>query len=131
MASNGEAPVFEGIIVRGMFFRGAAIVALAKLMQPGEWIILQRQPDNPYDRNAIQVLASLDCDGEFVRIGFIGREYAAEIAPWMDAGWFFETSIQRVMNGYPIVKLVPMKRPGLEAKTETQAPIKAVIEEVA
>ncbi|KNC99573.1 uncharacterized protein SPPG_04962 [Spizellomyces punctatus DAOM BR117] len=47
----------------------------------GESVILEREPLNPYDRNAIKVL-NMRND----QVGHIPREQAAVLAPFMDAG---------------------------------------------
>jgi len=103
-----KPPTFKGIIVRGMYHRGEWAVAIAKALRSGEYMMVEREPTNPYDGNAIKVLAREDVFDKFTFIGYIGREYAARIAPWMDSGWFFNVSVERLMNGYPIVKLEPM-----------------------
>ncbi|KAI0633366.1 SNF2 family N-terminal domain-containing protein [Trametes polyzona] len=51
------------------------------LVGPGEQVILQRQPNNPYDRNAIQVK---NIGG--TQVGHIPRQVAAKLAPLMDSG---------------------------------------------
>ena len=48
-------------------------------LSSGDMLELEREPDNPYDENAIKVL-DLDDD-----IGYLSRELAAEIAPIMDS----------------------------------------------
>eukprot|EP00927_Polykrikos_kofoidii_P040089 TRINITY_DN34327_c0_g2_i1.p1 TRINITY_DN34327_c0_g2~~TRINITY_DN34327_c0_g2_i1.p1 ORF type:complete len:1077 (+),score=209.48 TRINITY_DN34327_c0_g2_i1:61-3291(+) len=45
-----------------------------------ENVVLRRQPENPYDRNAIQVLNIRN-----EQIGHLPREFAAALAPMMDA----------------------------------------------
>ncbi|KAI9067101.1 hypothetical protein FKP32DRAFT_1588914 [Trametes sanguinea] len=51
------------------------------LVGPGEEVILQREPHNPYDRNAIQVK---NIGG--TQVGHIPRNVAAKLAPLMDNG---------------------------------------------
>lgn len=46
-----------------------------------EKVSLRREPDNPHDKNAIKVVTQ---SGH--RIGYIGRYWAAQIAPHMDTG---------------------------------------------
>ena len=60
-------------IVGIRYYDGAATV--------GEYVIVRREPGNPYDRNAIRI--------DNVRrqqIGHIGRDMAAKLAPFMDSG---------------------------------------------
>jgi hypothetical protein len=54
----------------------------------GETLQLIREPQNPYDKNAIRVLRPNGLD-----VGHVAKENAAEIAPRMDRG---ETFIARV-----------------------------------
>lgn len=59
--------------------RGQIIRELADSKKPEEISIeLVREKDNQYDMNAVKVMA----DGR--QIGYIGKEYAAIIAPLMD-----------------------------------------------
>lgn len=100
-----EPPTFTGIPCRGCFFTpmrtGCLVVhSLGK----GEEIMVQREPTNPYDSNAIQVLT---LDG--IWFGYIGKEYAAEIAPWMDAGWFFLAWKTGKVKCQTILTLEPIK----------------------
>ena len=45
----------------------------------GEWVELVREPENPYDRNAIRV------DNQYgIQVGHIGREYAYSMRSVMD-----------------------------------------------
>ena len=45
----------------------------------GEWVELVREPENPYDRNAIRV------DNQYgIQVGHIGRDYAYSMRPIMD-----------------------------------------------
>lgn len=50
-------------------------------MQIGERIILEREPDNTYDKNAIKVINS-----KGFQIGFISKDLAAQLAPKLDNG---------------------------------------------
>ena len=63
----GELP---SKIVGVRFYNGYAII--------GEHVILQRQPTNPYDRNAIQVLNVMGA-----QIGHIPRNMASKLAGYM------------------------------------------------
>lgn len=75
------------------------------LLPAGTTLILRRQPDNPYDENAIQVLLIWQDEGaleavvlqcaeevsaeidntEPLHLGYIPKEHAKELAPKMDA----------------------------------------------
>lgn len=52
-------------------------------------IKLVRDPENPYDSNAIKVVTGTTCE----QIGFIKRELAAELALLMDKGYDAKASI--------------------------------------
>lgn len=57
-------------IVGVRYYRGHAT--------PGEHVILNREPSNPYDQNAIRV-----CNVMGDQIGHMPRTIAAKIAPYM------------------------------------------------
>lgn len=85
----------------------------------GTPLILHRQPENPYDVNAIAVLIdqqftlfpeSADENG-MIHLGFIPKEHAAEIAPIMDLNSDPETFIVRDIKGKFAV--LPNGRPGV------------------
>lgn len=80
-------------IIGMQFAAGHATLALLPSESP---VHLVREPSNPYDPNAIQVWAERKLfpedhpikesalRGEFVRLGYIRREQAAEFAPELD-----------------------------------------------
>lgn len=51
----------------------------------GEEVVLEPEPDNAYDANAVKVLAD-DEDGEQHHIGYIERTANAELAEWLNNG---------------------------------------------
>lgn len=65
-------------IVGSSFYPGAD-VWLAKLA-PGQRLRVEREPQNPYDANAIAVYIFQQ------KLGHFPRGFAAEVAPLMDAG---------------------------------------------
>ncbi len=65
-------------IVGSSFYPGAG-QWLAKLA-PGQQLRVEREPDNPYDANAIAVYIFQQ------KLGHFPRGFAAEVAPFMDAG---------------------------------------------
>lgn len=73
----------------------------------GETLSLEREPENPYDENAIKVL--YDLDGESLHIGYIAKEDAAFIAPHLDEGSEFVTQVfdfeTRGRNLHPLLKI--------------------------
>lgn len=65
-----------------MQYRGTE--KLVASLQPGERLILRREPTNEYDPNAVQVIAMV---GMFEEVaGYLPKKEAAELAPIMDAG---------------------------------------------
>jgi hypothetical protein len=64
--------------------RGPEVLAYVEKMQPGHEVRLVREPDNRFDKNAVQVHA-LDQEGErLVFIGFIAKAHNRRVAAWMD-----------------------------------------------
>lgn len=66
-------------------------VGVKDLVQGGETLLLQRDPGNAYDSNAILAVAASG-----VKIGYVAREVAARLSPKMDAG---EKFVVRVVPG--------------------------------
>lgn len=65
------------------------------VLEPGEPVTLQRQPDNPFDPNAIAVLAGRH------QIGFISRVDAVELAPLLDAQVPHRAQLHELTGGMP------------------------------
>lgn len=82
-----------------------AQLAITSLKQ-GDHVELVRDPENPYDENAIQAIATVS--GERHHVGFIPREEAMHLAPRMDAG----VKLQCVI-------INPGKKPIVEVTVET------------
>jgi len=74
---------------------GTARQHVLAVLQPGEPVTLQRQPDNPHDANAVAVLA-----GRHI-IGFIGRYDAPEVAALLDAGIPHRAQLHELTGGVP------------------------------
>ncbi len=68
-------PTIRCKLVGQSFNKGAR--ALEAQLQPGSQILLVREPDNGYDRNAVEV---------YVRLGHVNRESAAVLADLFDPG---------------------------------------------
>lgn len=62
-------------------------------VDPADAVTLQRQPDNPYDPNAVAVL------WEGKDIGFLPREDAAAIAPALDEGRPYAAQVHEIRGG--------------------------------
>jgi hypothetical protein len=72
--------------VAGVTFNGRQgfIAYVAKNMQ-NSFVTLRRDPNNAYDKNAIQVIAVVK-NGKNVQLGFVPKELAKALAPAMDQG---------------------------------------------
>ena len=70
-------------LLAGARFRPAEAQAVVLELEPDATLDLVREPENPYDPNAIQVHS----DEHF--IGFVAKQVAEDLAPLMDAGESF------------------------------------------
>jgi len=112
--------------VRGAYFRIKENPAVEDIIlnlradQPAE---LRREPDNPYDPNAIIVLVTemvSDPDngntqgdnwlvgvGPPVNIGYVAKEFAVDIAPFLDQGADYTATIDHYANPQqPVIKII-------------------------
>jgi hypothetical protein len=62
-----------------------------KKLKDGDALILKREPNNPYDKNAIAVLTKSN-----EQVGYIGKDLAIKLAPLMDDGAIFEVNISKI-----------------------------------
>lgn len=62
----------------------------------GQQVRLERDEQNPYDPNAVQVI--YNNDGEDYLLGFIPRDSNSDIAAFLDMGWtqLFDCRISRL-----------------------------------
>jgi hypothetical protein len=79
-----------------------------------------REPDNRHDANAILILnAAAD------ELGYVPREYAAEMAPLLDAGGWVEATVKKVIEargGYTLPIIIStMYRQGVERPPQAPA----------
>ncbi len=86
-----DAPSFHTKLA-GVTFEGRQDV-LGRLAS-GSPLRLERQPENPYDANAI---ALFDPHGE--QVGFFNRRLAAALAPAIDAGVAYDVEVTEVTGG--------------------------------
>jgi hypothetical protein len=99
---------FDDVVCVGMHFRNAQAREIASALEPGNELLLDREPENPYDPNAIRVL--YDLDGEPIHIGYVEREKAIYIADELDAhggtGTATVTAMQsRGRNLHPVLRI--------------------------
>lgn len=102
---------FPHVAVVGMHFRGEHAKAIVGNLVPPAGLVLAREPDNEYDSYAIKALW-LGEDEVPIHIGYIERGQAAFIAPWMDDGWEFSCTVERLElrrnNLHPICTIRPI-----------------------
>jgi hypothetical protein len=60
-------------------------------LAPDQVVTLRREPANPYDRRAIEVL-----DGDGRKLGYVARIDNSAVARMMDAGERFEAKVARL-----------------------------------
>lgn len=85
--------------VRGWQFQSESGKAHYMTRPPGFPLILEREPTNQADPNAVMVKVAC-CD---TMIGYIGKEDAAILANWMDKGVIYTAAVKNpasVINGY-------------------------------
>lgn len=111
----------------GQRFRPPA-VALCQILPSGAKLSLRREPDNPYDPNAIQVwldpaeipseaLGELqllaqgygwtvpEIQAQHHQLGYIAREFATVLAPQLDSGQAFAAALSFDPQGKTLVSL--------------------------
>lgn len=76
----------------GVNFRDQRAKETVKALEVGNILQLEREPDNPYDPNAIRVVVP-DHDENDNFLGFIERGMAAILAPEMDDGSKFTATV--------------------------------------
>ena len=91
---------FKNIAVVGMHFRGAEAKSLVSSFSPPVNLRLEREPTNQFDEMAIKVFY------DDTHIGYVERDRAAFIAPWLDQGVEFTCTCEelevRKNNLHPI-----------------------------
>jgi single-stranded-DNA-specific exonuclease len=60
----------------------------------GDRLVLKREPENPYDKNAVAVLRE---NGDL--IGYLARDNAEWVARVMDGGKRVEAKVKRIIGG--------------------------------
>jgi hypothetical protein len=86
----------------------------------GEAVVLEREPDNPHDGNAILVLAQGGSE-----LGYVPRELARQMAPLMDAGADVEATVKKLLTtaeGYTLPVVISTLRRGDTSAPETSRP---------
>lgn len=104
-------------------------------LEEGNGIVLLREPDNEVDGNAIICEKNCDkCGGH--PVGYIDRDSAKRLAPWIDKGWVYTGVIVREPNLTQVgmfirleptpeaeVKCIPHQPLLAKAKRKAHAPV--------
>lgn len=92
--------------LRGTSFRGIEAQAIAQNLVEGQELVLQREPSNAFDENAIAVL---DPETQ-VHLGYVAKEVAVDLAPEMDTGTEFTCRVDANMMKSVILDISPIER---------------------
>ena len=77
---------FMSLAIAGTSYHGYDGVAAA--LRIGERLVLRREPENPHDPNAIEILTEAG-----VKLGYVPRVAAMDLAPRLDAGKWIAAEI--------------------------------------
>lgn len=75
--------------------RQTVIKALTKYSYSQTSLYLEREFNNPYDNNAIRIIAKVANKGS-AQIGYLSKEIAAEVAPKLDIGYSSVVVLERI-----------------------------------
>jgi len=89
--------------LRGLSFRPIEAKVIAQNLIEGSPLVLQREPDNAFDENAIMVL---DPDTQ-VHLGYVAKEVAVDLAAEMDAGNEFQCHVSANMMKSILLDIEP------------------------
>lgn len=67
---------------------------LIEMLEPGEELFLEREPDNEHDENAIAVF-----NESWEQIGYLSRSVAEELAPLLDVGYEAKCIVTAITGG--------------------------------
>lgn len=98
-------------LLRGLSFRPMDAKAFANNLAERDPLLIEREPTNAYDPNAIKVLSP---DGN-LHLGYVAKEVAIEIAPLMDEGRNFSCVIDSLMMKQCILSIKEVEM-GSDAK---------------
>lgn len=86
-----KAPSFPETPVKGAAYRGEHATSFVRDADYPIHLLLEREPENPHDPNAIRVLVDEEDGEEPWFLAHIAKETAAVLAYWMDKGipYFF------------------------------------------
>lgn len=84
--------------VVGVTFRPDYPDHLQDIVQ-GEEVVLEREPDNSFDENAIKVVVGRQTLPD-IFAGYVGRDRAAQLAPVMDEPAYVVTAVVHEVKSY-------------------------------
>lgn len=79
---TGDVKFAGHVEVRGGYYHEMWEAKVDHKLDEGAWLRMEREPNNPHDTNAIQVLTKNGAQ----MIGYVAREKAEFLAPFMDIG---------------------------------------------
>ena len=72
-----------------------------KQFRPGDLsVALEREPDNKYDDNAVQIVVHIHSISRKTVIGYVPKELARELAKVMDMGIQVKATLKQIIGGY-------------------------------
>lgn len=94
-------------LLRGLNFRPMDAKAYANNLAERDPLMIEREPTNAFDPNAIKVCAP---EGD-LHLGYVAKEVAVELAPLMDEGRHFSCMVESVGMKQIIlfIKEIPME----------------------
>lgn len=102
---ESETPPSYEALLRGVSHRPIEAKAVVKDLEEGDALLIEREDDNKFDANAIKVIH--DPSGEF--IGYVAKEIASDLAPWMDKGWHFTCNMSgRISSSIILLEINPI-----------------------
>jgi len=103
---------------------GTSRQKLIKKLKEGASLDLVREPDNPYDKNAIKI-----CNKKGKQLGYIGRELAETLAPCLDNNSIVWAEVTEITSGEELygrnIKVIAFQlRTNIEVLPEKEGIIK-------
>lgn len=63
-------------------------------------VTLQREPENPYDQDAIKVFITVLPIRKYTQVGYLPKSLSKEVAKVMDAGVALKAELKGIIGGY-------------------------------
>lgn len=91
-----ETPPSFSALLMGVSHRPIEAKVIVKDLPQGSALLISRDYANQFDSNAIRVNHPISD----LHLGFIAKQVAAEMAPWMDKGWHFTCTTSDRVSTY-------------------------------